>query len=98
MSETPLARKGPYERGTFRYGMLFFIVALWCAAWWTWLTRMPPRDRSGPVMNLVVTSMLLVNHVIASFLSLERQRRVRLVQFIFVGACALFILRTGLSN
>ncbi len=97
MSETPFAVQGPYQRGIFRWGMLLLIVALWSAAWWTWLTR-APRDRSGPTMNLVVTSMLLVNHVIASFLSVERQNRVRLVQFIFIGACALYVFRTAFHS
>lgn len=94
MSEMPLAGQGPYERGTFRYGMLLLIVALWCVAWRTWLTR-TPQDRSVPAMNLVVTSMLLVNHVIASFISVERQRRARLGQIIFVGACVLYVFRTA---
>ena len=97
MSETPLTGQGPYARGLFRYGMLLLIVALWSAAWWTWLTR-TPRDRSSPTMNLVVTSMLLVNHIIASFLSIERQRRVRLVQMIFVGVCVLYVFRTAFNN
>jgi hypothetical protein len=97
MSEMPLAGKGPYERWEFRYGMLLLILLLWCVAWWTLLTR-TPRDRSGPAMNLAVASTLLVNHVIASFLSVQRQRRVRLVQMIFVGVCVLFVIRTAFSN
>ncbi len=96
MRETPFAGQGPYQRGIFRYGMLLLIVALWCVAWWTWLARAhAARDRSGPAMNLVVTSMLLVNHVIASFLSVERRRRVRLVQIIFVGACVVVRFSNG---
>jgi len=97
MGETPLGEQGPRNRAAFRYGMLVLIVALWCVAWWTWLTR-APQHRSGPATNLVVTSMLLVNHIIAAFLSVERQRQVRLVQFIFVGACVLFVFRTAFSH
>ncbi|MGH7616708.1 MAG: hypothetical protein ACREPM_05715 [Gemmatimonadaceae bacterium] len=93
MSDAPLPGQGPYERGAFRYGMLLLIVALWCVAWRIWLTR-TPQDRSGPAMNLVVTSMLLVNHVITSFLSVEHRRRVRLVQVIVVGAGVWYVLRT----
>jgi hypothetical protein len=66
-------------------------------AWWTWLTR-TPRDRSSPTLNLVVTSMLLVNHVIAAFLSVERQRRVRLVQIMFVGVCVSYVVRTAFNH
>ena len=84
--------RGPISEGYFD-GHAPFIVALWSAAWWTAHPR--AKGSVGPTINLVVTSMLLVNHVIASLLSVERQNRVRLVQFIFIGAFALFVFRTA---
>jgi hypothetical protein len=97
MSEAPLASQRPYQPGAFRYGMLLSIVALWCVASWTWFTR-APQERASSSMNVVVSSMLLVNHVIASFLSVEQQRRIRLLQFIFVGACVVYVFRTAFSR
>ena len=58
MSETPFANYRRDDGRTFRYGMLLLIGVLWCAAWRTWLTR-TPQDGSGPLTNMVVSSMLL---------------------------------------
>ena len=92
MSEAPLAGQGPYQGRAFRYGMLVFWLAFWCMAWWMWL-RHRSHDRTSPPVNVVLVSMLLVNHVIAAFFSVEQQRRIRPVQFILLGAFLVYLCR-----
>lgn len=94
MSQMETVRRGPYGRASFRYGMLVFILVLWSYAWWHWFTS-TPQNRTSPALNVVVTSMLLVNHVVESFLSVEQRRRIRVVQFTFIGVCVVYVFRSA---
>jgi hypothetical protein len=74
----------------YRHGMLFGIVALWSYTLWSWRTS-TLQVRSWEATLVVIVTMLLVNQVISSFLSLGQGRRP--VQLLFTAACLLFVFR-----
>ena len=79
--------------GWYKYGMLGFILMLALVNVLVY-ARTSPNARPGAVGNLVVTAMLLVNHVSSVFLSERWQRRVIIPQFVFIGAGLLYMLST----
>jgi hypothetical protein len=69
--------------GWYKYGMLSFILIL--ALFSIVVYARFPEARSAHVANLVVVSMLFVNHVSSAFLAERWQRRMMIPQFLFIG-------------
>ena len=76
------------EHPIWRYGFLVVIAALFVMAYRT--AGAFPEMRGPASINFVVASMLLVNHLVAAFLTPAQQRRVRTMHFGFLAACGLY--------
>ena len=74
----------------WRYGFLVVILGLFVMAYRT--ARAFPEMLGPASLNFVVASMLLVNHVVTAFLTHAQQRRVRVLQFVFLAACGLYVV------
>jgi hypothetical protein len=84
----------PWYRGrAFRYGMLLLILFLFASSLWE-IVGASGANRVSARMGLVVSALLLMNHLVESFLSVERQRMVRIPQFILLGLAALYVIRS----
>jgi hypothetical protein len=97
-SENPIAErsKGPMQRAGYRYGMLGVLLTLLTLDVGLWvLARTGPGDgyslsRDATTLGLVSVGLLLLNHLVAAFLSPAQQRRVRIPQFAVLGAGLLY--------
>ena len=69
----------------YRYGMLGVIIALVpLGVWELFAFRDEPRHHS---LLLILALVLLVNHIVESFLPESQRRRVRVPQFALAFAC-----------
>ena len=84
------------RRPLYRYGMLLLILWLLASAVWRFV-RVSDEGRFGGGGQLVVVSLLLVNHLVASFLPPERQRMMRIPQFLFLGFGVLYVFGLALG-
>ena len=91
MAETPTMQQW-IRHPLFKYGMLTVITLLLVVHLWTLLLD-GPGTVFGAKLGLVVVGMLLVNHVSASFLTQQQQRRFRPLQLaVILGGIAYFAL------
>ena len=73
----------------YRHGMLVVIAGLLGVGVWEIFAFRGERHHAN---GLVVPLMLLLNHVVESFLSEETKKKVRLPQFILIGAGFFYIV------
>ena len=79
------------QRPLWKYGMLVFAVLLFVQPIWD-ITHNGAEGRVRAQSGLLVAGMLLVNHLMAYFVPLERQRVLRIPQFLFIGLGLLYVL------
>lgn len=84
------SRPGFPDHPLWRYGVLAVIGGLYVVAYR--LARTYPGMLGPASLQFVVASMLLVNHVVAAFLTPVQQGRVRRWQLAWLAACGLYVV------
>lgn len=78
-----------FQGRVFRYGMLVVAVVLLASAVWSFAHG--DVSERMPAGNIVVAGMLLVNHLVSSFLPLARQQAIRVPWLLFTGLCLAYV-------